>query len=104
MGIQKTFPTKEITTANTDTEVYKRTSGRRLKIKELEITNHSTTAPSRVRIWDGPSADGRLKVDVWVGTQETLEIFGLERIIEYGNVIAQATVVNVSVSGSGEEE
>jgi len=104
MGIQKTFPTTTITSANTDTEVYKRTSGRRLKIKELEITNHNTTSPSRVRIWDGPSTDGRLKADVWVGTQATMPLPNLARIVEHGNVVAQATVVDVSVSGSGEEE
>jgi len=104
MGIKKDFCV-EITTADTDTDVYLRTSGRIMKVNELTITNRNTTTASRVRLWDGPSADARLKFDIIVGPEESVVLnTNFYREFKYGNIVGQATVVPITISGSGFEE
>lgn len=103
MAIAKEIPTTTIDTADTDFTVYSRTDGRKLRVKELQITNHNSSNASRVRLWDGASSDGRLKADKWIGVQETYDVGDILREVEYGDLVAQATQVDVSISGSGEE-
>jgi len=91
----------EITTANTDTTVHSRTPGRRFELRELTVSNRGIDE-TRVRLWDGASGEGRLRHDQTLGI-ETFHLCDLHRRFEYGDVVAQATVVPVSISGWGEE-
>jgi len=102
--MRKEIPVTEITTANSDTTIYKRTTGRVVKVIELTIVNHNTTTVSRVRIWDGPSTDARLRYDVRLAPEESVVITDIYRQFKYGDLVAQATAVNVSISGKIDEE
>jgi len=102
--MRKEIPVTEITTPDSDTTIYRRTTGRVVKNVELTIVNHNTTTVSRVRIWDGPSADGRLKFDVRLAVEETIVITDIHREFKYGDLVAQATAVPVSISGKIDEE
>jgi len=104
MGIEKGSNVIDVTTANSDTEVYKRTSGRVFKLRTLQLNNRSA-ASSRIRLWDGASADGRRKVDLTLAADESIIVTDVRGIdFKFGDVIAQATSVPVSIQVGGEEE
>jgi len=94
----------EITSANTDTDVYKRTTARKFWLRNFIISNRSA-ALARVRLWDGASAGGRTKIDVLVAASATFAVNDLKGIsFEYGNVVGQSDNVPVSIQVGGEEE
>jgi len=104
VGVRKDF-CEEVTTADSDKTIYSRTSGRVMKVYELTITNRNTTAAARVRVWDGPSADARLKLDIIIGVYESVVLnASFYREFKHGDIVAQSDVVPVTITGSGEEE
>jgi len=100
--IPKEIPNVSISETGTDTTVYSRTSGRKFIIKEILVTNDST-AKAKVQLWDGPSADGRQKLNMNIASGDTVAFNRLHREFEYGDVIAQTDNATVEISGSGVE-
>jgi len=97
-------PAISITAADTDTTIYKRTAGRRFILRSLTISNRAA-ALARVRLWDGPSAEGRVRVDLQVAAGEAVAVTDLRGItFEFGDVVGQSTQVPVDVQVGGFEE
>ena len=99
---------KDITAASTDTPIYERTSGRKLYITGLVITNQNTTNDATVDFYDGASTGGRklLTVIVPSGSTTTLNknVLGDSVYCEYGDLVAQSDQTTVTVTPSGYEE
>lgn len=98
----------DISTASTDTTIYSKTSGRKLFITGLIITNKNTTNDATVDLYDGASADGRKLLSVIVPSGETLllnkNILGDSVYCEYGDLVAQSDQVTVTITPCGYEE
>jgi hypothetical protein len=102
MGIKKEIPS--VSVGASDVVLYARTPGRVFKLTELVVTNPST-GTARIQIFDGPSTENRLKLDVELGGEETVELDGKHRVFGYGDVVAKVVAGGtIVVSGSGEEE
>ncbi len=96
-----------VTVKDSDTTIYKVTSGRTFTAKSVILTN-PLTSEARVMIYDGASSDGRKKLDVIVGAGETFAL-GREELYEgvefkYGDVVGVGSVSGVVVTIIGEEQ
>jgi len=97
----------DVTAAATDTTVYEVGSTRKFKLESLCITNNSGGAVT-VELYDGPSADGRLKYVITetsgtAGTQVTRNANDLKGIEFEHSVVAVASGATVRVFVGGEE-
>jgi len=91
--------------SDTDTTIYKVTSGRTFQLRGVIITN-PTTGDVRVSLYDGPSADGRKKLDVIVAAGQTkvLDKNVLEGIeFKYGDVVGVSSTAGAVVVVTGDE-
>jgi len=104
-GIEVGSPLVSITTANSDATIYKRTTGRKFYLRTIIIANRSGVTAT-ITLWDGPSADGRVKARFIVAESENPVITdgGLKGITwEYGDVVAQSDKVPVDIVVGGVE-
>jgi len=95
-----------IEVSDSDTTIYKVTPGRTFLLRGVIITN-PTADTVRVTLYDGPSADGRKKLDIIVAASETkvLDKNVLEGIeFKYGDVVGVSSPAGAVVVVTGDEQ
>jgi len=107
MRIEKASPPVEVTAIDTDVDIYLVSNGRKFILKSIMVNNR-TTSDARIRLWDGPSADGKIRLDIGIaaGATEGLDeaILGGEPGHSFSNkVVAQSTVQPVTIQVRGFE-
>jgi len=97
----------DISSMDTDTTIYTRTSGRKLYITKIVATNQNTGVDATLDLYDGASSNNRKLLTIIVPAGSTKEIDKLDDSVycEYGNLVGKVnTTGTVTVTPIGYEQ